>query len=176
MAAISDLSESVQNLKISFEKHHPMHELMHHHLHNPYYPSYHTGYHLPYPPNVFHNYPSAWIHQRDHASTPRKAKSINESDGFHVTMDVIHYTPEEVSVKIVGRKVVIEGRHNEKEDAHGEISRHFIRKYKIPQDCDVEQAKVSLSTDGVLSIIIPHNHLHEPVRVIPINKSEQPFN
>lgn len=170
--ATSEISESVQNLKISFENRHPIHELYHR---NPFYPSYHTGYHLPYSPNVYHNYPSAWIFHRDHAPPPCKAKPVNESDGFHVTMDVIHFAPEEISVKIIGRRIIVEGRHDEKQDNHGEVSRHFIRKYIVPLDCDIEQAKTLLSSDGVLSINVPHPHLHEPERVIPIEKSNQPF-
>lgn len=173
MAAASELADSVQNLKISFETNHPLHEF---HQPSPYYPYYNTGYHLPYPPNVFHNYPSAWIFKRDHAPPPSKAKPTNECDGFHVTMDVIHFGPEEISVKIIGNKIVVEGRHEEKEDDHGEISRHFIRKYKIPKCYDVSQASTMLSSDGVLSIQIPYPHLNEPERVIPIQKSDKPFN
>lgn len=47
------------------------------------------------------------------------------------------------------------GKHEEKQDEHGSISRHFIRKYMIPEQCDLDQVSSNLSSDGVLSISAP---------------------
>ncbi len=49
-----------------------------------------------------------------------------------VCLDVQQFKPEEVNVKTVDNFVVIEGKHEEKEDEHGYISRHFV-----PGDCQV---------------------------------------
>jgi len=45
---------------------------------------------------------------------------------------VKHFSPEELSVKTVGNYVEIRGKHEEKKDDHGVVSRDFTRKYTIP--------------------------------------------
>lgn len=47
------------------------------------------------------------------------------------------------------------GKHEEQQDDHGVISRHFIRKYLVPDQCDPEKATSSLSSDGILTITAP---------------------
>ncbi|KAL0124461.1 hypothetical protein PUN28_006358 [Cardiocondyla obscurior] len=68
----------------------------------------------------------------------------SEKDKFQVVLDVQQFKPEEISVK-----------HEEKQDEHGWISRQFVRKYMIPEQCDIDQVSSSLSSDGVLSITAP---------------------
>lgn len=48
--------------------------------------------------------------------------------------------------------ICIEGSHEEKTDEHGMISRQFVRKYKLPKECDREKLMSNLSRDGVLTI------------------------
>ena len=55
-----------------------------------------------------------------------------EDDKFKVTLDVKHFSPEELTVKTVGNYVEIRGKHEEKKDDHGVVSRDFTRKYTIP--------------------------------------------
>lgn len=79
----------------------------------------------------------------------------NDKNQFHVSLDVQQFKPDEVSVKIVDNYIVVEGKHEEKEDDHGVISRHFIRKYLVPEQCDADKASSSLSSDGILTITAP---------------------
>ncbi|KOC70251.1 Protein lethal(2)essential for life [Habropoda laboriosa] len=74
---------------------------------------------------------------------------------FQVTLDVQQFDPEEVTVKVVGNNVMVEGKHEERQDEHGWISRQFARKYLVPEQCDIEQLKSDLSSDGVLTITAP---------------------
>ena len=76
-------------------------------------------------------------------------------DGFQVSMDVSQFAPNEISVKTVDSSVVVEGRHEEKEDEHGFIQRHFVRRYQLPKDCDVKEVVSTLSSDGVLTVKAP---------------------
>uniref|UniRef100_A0A1A9UGE3 SHSP domain-containing protein n=1 Tax=Glossina austeni TaxID=7395 RepID=A0A1A9UGE3_GLOAU len=46
-------------------------------------------------------------------------------DGFQVCMDVSQFRPNELSVKTIDKTVVVEGKHEEREDDHGFIQRHF---------------------------------------------------
>ncbi|XP_017762232.1 PREDICTED: alpha-crystallin A chain-like [Eufriesea mexicana] len=78
-----------------------------------------------------------------------------DKNNFRVDLDVQHFAPEEINVKIVDSYVIVEAKHEEKEDEYGWISREFTRKYIIPKQCDIEQVSSKLSSDGVLSIIVP---------------------
>ena len=86
-------------------------------------------------------------------------------EGFHAVVDVHQFEPSEITVKTVDDQVIIEGKHLEKEDHHGSVERHFIRKYNLPKEIDMVLLHSELSSDGVLSIKAPP--------VIPITKSER---
>lgn len=76
-------------------------------------------------------------------------------DGFQVSLDVQQFKPNEVTVKIQDNTLVVEGKHEEREDQHGVISRHFIRKYSLPKEVDAAQLSSALSSDGILTIKAP---------------------
>ncbi|XP_055841253.1 heat shock protein 23-like [Episyrphus balteatus] len=76
-------------------------------------------------------------------------------DGFQVCMDVQQFKPSELSVKVVDNFVVVEGKHEEREDDHGFISRHFVRRYALPRNYDSDKVLSTLSSDGVLTVSIP---------------------
>lgn len=97
-------------------------------------------------------------------------------DAYQVCLDVHQFAPNELTVKTVDEdSVVVEGRHEEKEDKHGYISRHFKRRYVLPPGYDLEHVYSTLSSDGVLTVraprIIPARE-EEPVeRIIPIQQT-----
>ncbi|KAM7356627.1 uncharacterized protein ACRADG_002283 [Cochliomyia hominivorax] len=76
-------------------------------------------------------------------------------DGFQVCMDVSQFTPNELTVKTVDRTVVVEGKHEEREDEHGYIQRHFVRKYILPKGYDPKDVVSTISSDGVLTVKAP---------------------
>ncbi|XP_078041422.1 protein lethal(2)essential for life [Augochlora pura] len=78
-----------------------------------------------------------------------------DKDKFQVVLDVQQFKPDEISVKVVDRSVVVEAKHEEKQDEHGWISRQFTRRYIIPEQCNIDELVSSLSSDGVLSISAP---------------------
>lgn len=91
-------------------------------------------------------------------------------------LDVHQFAPNELTVKTVDDSVVVEGKHEEKEDKHGYISRHFKRRYVIPQGYDLETVYSTLSSDGVLTVrapkIIPEPEEDETnERIIPIQQT-----
>lgn len=79
----------------------------------------------------------------------------NDKKNFKVNLDVQQFKPNEVSVKVVDGYVVVEGKHEERSDEHGFISRQFTRRYKVPDNVDVAAITSTLSSDGVLSIGAP---------------------
>ncbi|KAK2579614.1 hypothetical protein KPH14_010905 [Odynerus spinipes] len=83
-----------------------------------------------------------------------------DKDNFKVILDVHQFKPEEISVKVVDRYIVVEAKHEEKRDEHGLISRQFVRRYLLPEQTDADKVTSNISTDGILTIIAP---LKEPI-------------
>uniref|UniRef100_A0A8B9WZP3 SHSP domain-containing protein n=1 Tax=Bos mutus grunniens TaxID=30521 RepID=A0A8B9WZP3_BOSMU len=55
------------------------------------------------------------------------------ADRWRVSLDVNHFAPEELTVKTKDGVVEITGKHEERQDEHGYISRCFTRKYtRVP--------------------------------------------
>ncbi|XP_075159781.1 heat shock protein 23-like [Haematobia irritans] len=82
-------------------------------------------------------------------------------DGFQVCMDVAHFKPSELNVKVVDNSIIIEGKHEEREDQHGFIQRHFVRRYVLPKGYDAEKVASTLSSDGVLTVSVPKPQIEE---------------
>ncbi|CAG0899901.1 unnamed protein product [Darwinula stevensoni] len=101
---------------------------------------------------------------------------VNDKDKFQVNLDVQQFTPEEISVKTVENSVVIEGKHEEKRDEHGFISRHFQRRYLLPENVRPESIQSSLSSDGVLTVTAPKMAIEGALneRMVPITRTNQP--
>lgn len=104
------------------------------------------------------------------AQAQESGSTIKEDkDKYQINLDVQHFSPEEISVKTADGYVIIEAKHEEREDEHGFISRSFVRKYPIPEGVDPDSMISKLSSDGVLSITAP---LNKPKlaneRIVPI--------
>lgn len=46
------------------------------------------------------------------------------------------------------------GKHEEKKDEHGYVSRHFTRKYSLPENYKQDSVTSTLSSDGILTISV----------------------
>lgn len=93
-----------------------------------------------------------------------------------MNLDVQHFKPNEITVRTKGDNTIeIEGKHEEKADEHGYISRHFVRKYVLPKGHDINQVQSNLSTDGVLTITAPRTDAGAlEHRTVPIQQTGQP--
>lgn len=93
-----------------------------------------------------------------------------------VNLDVQQFKPDEINVKVVDKFIVVEGKHEERQDQHGIISRSFTRKYLIPDQCNVDEVKSCLSSDGVLSITVPRKQMEMETneKNIPIEHTGKP--
>ncbi|CAG9796129.1 unnamed protein product [Diatraea saccharalis] len=78
-----------------------------------------------------------------------------DKDKFQINLDVQHFAPEEISVKTADGYIVVEGKHEEKRDEHGYVSRQFTRRYALPKGVAPERVESHLSSDGVLTIKAP---------------------
>ena len=80
---------------------------------------------------------------------------VSDKEKFQISVDVQHFAPEDISVKVVDGSVIVEGKHEEKRDEHGYISRQFVRRYTLPQGCLPDTVESRLSSDGVLTVTAP---------------------
>lgn len=65
-------------------------------------------------------------------------------------------------MKISEGQVIVEAKHEEKNDEHGAVSRQFTRKYDLPEDVDEDGVVSHLSKAGVLTITAPRKVPPEP--------------
>ncbi|XP_069803114.1 heat shock protein beta-6 [Dendropsophus ebraccatus] len=91
--------------------------------------------------------------------TPQPESGLSEvkmdKDQFSVLLDVKHFAPEELTVKVVGDYVEVHAKHEERQDEHGFISREFHRRYKLPPTVNPGGLTSALSAEGLLSIQAP---------------------
>ncbi|XP_035235027.1 heat shock protein 67B1 [Anguilla anguilla] len=99
---------------------------------------------------------------------------LTGQDRWQVNLDVNHFSPEEISIKTKEGYLEITGKHEEREDEHGFVSRYFTRKYKLPAAIDLHHVSSSLSGDGVLSVEGPLPASSHPAEIIiPIQVEEK---
>ena len=93
-----------------------------------------------------------------------------------MNLDVQQFKPEDLNVKTVDNYVVVEGKHEEKQDRQGFIPRHFVRRYLLPEDAKAEQVNCNLSSNGVLQIEVAREVKEFPTneRAIPIMQNGEP--
>nr|ARW29614.1 hsp21.4 [Corythucha ciliata] len=114
---------------------------------------------------------------RSMAAGDSGVSSIETNDKeFKVSLDVQQFKPEELKVKLSDDGyVVVEGKHEERSDEHGFISRQFTRRYKLPENVMPDSLKSSLSSDGVLSLKADKKAIKGPeAKEIKITQTNQP--
>ncbi|XP_035615976.1 alpha-crystallin B chain-like [Oncorhynchus keta] len=74
---------------------------------------------------------------------------------FTVQVDVKHFNPEELMVKVTGDFVEVQGKHKEKKDGSGLVMRQFNRRYRIPEGVDSIALESAVSPEGILIISAP---------------------
>lgn len=104
-------------------------------------------------------YPGAMLAQQARALSRQMSSGMSEvkqtQDSWKVSLDVNHFSPDELVVKTKDGLVEINGKHEERKDEQGFVSRSFTRKYTLPPTADIEKVTSSLSPEGVLTIEAP---------------------
>jgi HSP20 family molecular chaperone IbpA len=79
---------------------------------------------------------------------------VTKDDGnqeFRLIVDVNAFKPEEIDVKIKGKMLTINAKHEEKSE-DSEVVHQFTRSFTVPEDVDPESLVCSVSKDGVLTV------------------------
>ncbi|XP_050357205.1 protein lethal(2)essential for life-like [Nymphalis io] len=92
-----------------------------------------------------------------------------DKDKYRICLHAKDFSPDEITVKTVDGFIVVEGKHEEKKDEDGYISRHFVRRYTLPEGCRPESVESRLSSDGILTIIAPRKPVVRRDTVIPVS-------
>ena len=50
-----------------------------------------------------------------------------------MSLDVTHFHPDEINVRTADNRVIVEGKHEEREDDCGVVQRYFKRTYTLPR-------------------------------------------
>ncbi|XP_053614762.1 heat shock protein 67B1-like [Plodia interpunctella] len=108
---------------------------------------------LPYYPSIGSNYYRPWKWCIDSGIRDFGSVIDDQEDKFKIILDVQHFRPNEISVKVMGKEIIVEGNHEERQDNHGIISRQFKRRYVLPSDSLPELVSSTLSSDGLLTVI-----------------------
>lgn len=113
-------------------------------------------------------------------------KVVNDNKKFAVALDVSQFKPEEISVHLQDRDLVIEGKQEHKDDkgymqrlaficADYSLSllfvpllRSFVRKWTLPPDVDLDAVRTQLTDVGHLSVEAPKTGHGVKSREIPI--------
>jgi len=95
----------------------------------------------------------------------------NDDSNFQISLDTSSYRPDEIKIDINEKNVLtVQAKHEEKsEDGNKHVSRHFSRKYTLPEGCKADTVMSNLSADGVLMITAPKLAI-ENKRNVPIQQ------
>lgn len=101
----------------------------------------------------------------------------NDQRKFCLRIDCSHFKPEEIKVVVKDRDVLIECNHEERSDAHGWVRRRFVRRYRLPEECEPEKVVSNLDPSGMLVVeapkkaAIPLTDYNE--RIVPIEYKQE---
>ncbi|VDO88251.1 unnamed protein product [Heligmosomoides polygyrus] len=97
----------------------------------------------------------------------RAHEVVNDDKKFVVDLDVSRFKPEDLKVHIEGRDLTIEGIFSEIFSVNNEF-RSFVRKWALPDDCDLDAVHTQLNESGHLQIEAPKTGQHTNRRTLPI--------
>jgi HSP20 family molecular chaperone IbpA len=81
-------------------------------------------------------------------------KKRSHSDKFRVTLDVNGYKPEDLGVKVVGRKLLIDGKQEFREGEDFSV-KEMRKTYDIPENASFEHMTSFLTSKGTLVVEFP---------------------
>ncbi|XP_040292239.1 heat shock protein 30C-like [Bufo bufo] len=115
---------------------------------------------------------------RSSAAADRNASTTGKEgkENFELTLDVSGFSPEELTVKTEGRRLIVSGKHDKKKEAENGDYFHEYREWRreaeLPQDVHPEDILCSMSKDGQLHFQAPRLALPAAEeRTIPITQS-----
>lgn len=87
-----------------------------------------------------------------------------------IKLHVKSFKPEELSVKVKGRNIIVEGKQNASNDHLHFLTSHFVQRFVLPPGSEPEEVTaVFNSHKSVLLVLVPRHEVPPPVeRIVPI--------
>ncbi|KAF1745360.1 hypothetical protein MXB_4621 [Myxobolus squamalis] len=124
--------------------------------------------------------PSGTFHivfDKKHIEPKRVLEDISKDDEFRLKVNFYGFKPEEISVKIVGRDVIVEGARkshplSESECIYSTCSGYISRTIRMGDEIDMNQLRAKISPDGSIEIFAPKlmDKIQPVERMLPIEK------
>lgn len=83
---------------------------------------------------------------------PLSSTTKKNDENFKLSLDLSPFSHNEITVKVRNNFIIVDAKHDEREDEFGFISRQFTRKYILPDDFDTDTIKSFLTDDSKLTI------------------------
>lgn len=96
-----------------------------------------------------------------------KSQLVIKDGLFRIAIDVHDYLPNEVKLKSIGHSIVVDMKHDEKDDEFGTIARSCRREFNLPPEMDMENI-TSWTSNGVLYIKVPAKQTEKIERLVDI--------
>jgi HSP20 family molecular chaperone IbpA len=102
---------------------------------------------------------------------PYAKRATGKPADFSIALDVASFQPEEISVRVKDRDIIVEARHEERQDEHGYVARQFTRRYKLPDEYDPDTVSTYLHADGKMTIkALKPKPAEAHERIIPVQR------
>ncbi|XP_078591625.1 heat shock protein 30C-like [Branchiostoma floridae x Branchiostoma japonicum] len=108
-----------------------------------------------------------------------KKNEATPPEKYEVSLDLTGFSPDEISVKTVGNKVRVQGKHEARhadQTGHSFRYQELWREFVLPEGVDPATVTSVLSKDGVLSIQAPRMAIEAAPaeKVVPVESAEVP--
>jgi HSP20 family protein len=107
-----------------------------------------------------------WPNEVKAAELPR-FELKEEPERFVVVAELPGFKPEEVTVQLVGNRIHVKGKHEEKGEKEGRTYHRFgefERLFELPENTAPEKVAAEMA-EGLLKIILPKIEAQKPVAV-----------
>lgn len=98
---------------------------------------------------------------------------LNGQDKYEICLNVKDFGAEEIQIKTSDGLLIIEARRDEKKGDFGCVSMHFVRKYRLPEGCILEEVRSRLSPEGLLVVTAPRKDVMKQDKVIPVSHQDK---
>ncbi|CAL8344676.1 unnamed protein product [Lota lota] len=92
------------------------------------------------------------VYTTRYSEPSRSSPTTTGGEPWKVCVNVHSFKPEELNVKTKDGFVEVSGKHEEKQEEGGIVTKNFTKKIQIPTDVDPVTVFASLSPEGVLII------------------------
>ena len=105
-------------------------------------------------------------------------KIIAKDNMFKIAVNVKKYKPEDLSVKVKGDFIFVQGTHEAKHEDSDMFASQFYHTYSLPVNASAADVSAQLYNDGYLVVTAPLNGSSEKGtdREVPIKETGTPYN